>query len=107
MILMVKKLLKYFMEKNCERLIKKNSEQERRLKEKVINCMSNGKLTIICLIVGLIKKICCDSRFALKTILANLKTEVEKLDIDKLVPVPVDLSKISDVVKTDVIKKND
>ena len=31
--------------------------------------------------------------FALKTNLANLKTEVDKLDIDKLVPVPVDLSK--------------
>ena len=32
------------------------------------------------------------SRFALKTNLATLKTEVDKLDIDKLVPVPVDLS---------------
>ena len=30
--------------------------------------------------------------FALKTNLANLKTEVDKLDIDKLVPVPVDVS---------------
>ena len=39
------------------------------------------------------------SRFALKTNLANLKTEVDKLDIDKLVPVPVDLSKLSDDVK--------
>ena len=38
--------------------------------------------------------------FALKTNLANLKTEVEKLDIDKLAPIPVDLSKLSDVVKT-------
>ena len=45
------------------------------------------------------------SSFALKTNLANLKTEVDKLDIDKLVPVPVDLSKLSDVVKNDVIKK--
>ena len=47
------------------------------------------------------------SSFALKTNLANLKTEAGKLDIDKLVPVPVDLSKLSDVVKTDVIKKTD
>ena len=39
------------------------------------------------------------SSFALKTSLASLKTEVDKLDIDKLVPVPVDLSKLSDVVK--------
>ena len=37
------------------------------------------------------------SSFALKTNLANLKTEVDKLDIDKLIPVPVDLSKLSDV----------
>ena len=45
------------------------------------------------------------SRFALKTNLANLKTEVDKLDIDKLTPVLVDLSKLSDVVKNDVVKK--
>ena len=45
------------------------------------------------------------SRFALKTNLASLKTEVDKLDIDKLAPVPVDLSKLSDVVKNDVVKK--
>ena len=37
--------------------------------------------------------------------MASLKTEVDKLDIDKLVPVPVDLSKLSDVVKNDVVKK--
>ena len=34
---------------------------------------------------------------ALKTNLANLKTEVDKLDIDKLAPVPVGLSKLSGV----------
>ena len=45
------------------------------------------------------------SNFALKSNLASLKTEVDKLDIDQLVPVPVDLSKLSDVVKNDVIKK--
>ena len=45
------------------------------------------------------------SSFALKTNLANLKTEVDKLDIDKLVPVPVDLCKLKDVVKNDVVKK--
>ena len=38
------------------------------------------------------------SSFALKSNLASLKTEVNKLDIDKLVPVPIDLSKLSDVV---------
>ena len=46
------------------------------------------------------------SNFALKTNLASLKTEVDKLDIDRSVPVPVDLSKMSDVVKNDIVKKN-
>ena len=45
------------------------------------------------------------SSLALKTNLASLKTQVDKLDIDKLVPIPVDLSKLSDVVKNDVVKK--
>ena len=44
------------------------------------------------------------SSFTLKTNLANLKTEVDKVDIDKLVPVPVDLSKLSNVVKYEVVK---
>ena len=44
------------------------------------------------------------SSFVLKTNLASLKTEVHKLDIEKLKPVPVDLSKLSDVVKN-VVKK--
>ena len=45
------------------------------------------------------------SNFALKTNLANLKTEVDKLDIDKLVSVPLDLNKLSNIVKNDVVKK--
>ena len=45
------------------------------------------------------------SSSALKTILVSLKTEIDKLDIDKLVSVPVDLSKLSDVVKNYVVKK--
>ena len=45
------------------------------------------------------------SNFALKTNLANLKTEVNKLDVDKLATVPVDLSKLSNVVKNDAVKK--
>ena len=47
------------------------------------------------------------SSFALKSNLASLKTEVDKLDIDKLVPVPVDLSKLPDVVKNNVVKKTE
>ena len=46
------------------------------------------------------------SSFALKSNLVSLKAEVDKLDIDTLVPVPVDLSKLSNVVIDDVIKKS-
>ena len=45
------------------------------------------------------------SSFALKTSLANLKTEVDKLAIDKLVPVPADLSKLSNLVKDEALKR--
>ena len=45
------------------------------------------------------------SSFALKTNLSKLKSEVDKLDVDKLTTVPVDLSKLSNVVKNNVVKK--
>ena len=45
------------------------------------------------------------SSFALKTNLANLKTDADKLDIEKLVPVLTDLSKLSNVVKMMLLKK--
>ena len=45
------------------------------------------------------------SSFALKTNLSSLKTDVDKLDIDKLVTIPNDLSKLSNVVKNDVVQK--
>ena len=45
------------------------------------------------------------SSFALKSNLASLKTEVDKLDIDKLTSVPNDLAKLSNVVKNYVVKK--
>ena len=45
------------------------------------------------------------SSFALKSKLASLKIEVDKLGIDKLVLAPVDLSKLSDVVNKYVVKK--
>ena len=47
------------------------------------------------------------SNFALKTNLSSLKPEVDKLDIDKLVPIPNDLSKLSNVEKNDVVKKTE
>ena len=45
------------------------------------------------------------SSFALKTNLASLKPEVDKLDIDKLAPVAVDLRKLRDIIKNDVVGK--
>ena len=45
------------------------------------------------------------SSFVLKTNLASLNTDFDKLDIDKLAPVLVDLSELSDVLKNDVVKK--
>ena len=47
------------------------------------------------------------SSFASKTNLAALKTEVDKIDVDKLKTTPIDLAKLSNVVKNDVVKKTD
>ena len=47
------------------------------------------------------------SSFASKANLATLKSEVDKLDIDKLTPVPNDFAKLSNVVKNDVVKKTE
>ena len=45
------------------------------------------------------------SNFALKSNLASLKTKLDKVDIDKLKTVIVDLSKLSNVVKNEAVKK--
>ena len=45
------------------------------------------------------------SSFASKTNLASLKTEVDKLNIAKLTPVPNDLAKLSNLIKNYVVKK--
>ena len=47
------------------------------------------------------------SSFASTTNLASLKTEVNKIDVDKLKTVPVDLAKLSNAVKSDVVKRTD
>ena len=41
------------------------------------------------------------------TNLAALKTEVDKIDADTLKTVPVDLAKLSNVVKNEIVKKTD
>ena len=45
------------------------------------------------------------SKLAAKSDLASLKTEVDRIDIDKLKTVPIDLSKLSNLVKNEVDKK--
>ena len=68
------------------------------------------KLTDLIMQQKLIKKYISHvdvSSFSLKPNLANLKTEVDKLDIDKLTPVSNDLAKLIYVVKIDVIKKTE
>ena len=47
------------------------------------------------------------SGFASKTKLVALKTEVDKIDTDKLKTVPNDLAKSTNVVKNEVVKKTD
>ena len=47
------------------------------------------------------------SSFALKSNLASLKIEVDEIDADKLKTVPADLTKLSNVVKDDVVKKTE
>ena len=47
------------------------------------------------------------SSFACKTNLAALKTEVDKIVVDKLKATPIDLDRLSNLVKNDVVKKTD
>ena len=47
------------------------------------------------------------SSFASKTNLASLKTEVDKIDTDKLKTVPTDLAKLTNAIENDVVKKTD
>ena len=101
-----------FYEKELQKYLK---EKVKKVLKRKDNCMSNGKDMIIHLIVALRKKTLKTdltnityidaSSFALKTNLTSLKTEVDKLDIDKLAPVPFDLRKLSDAAKMMLLKK--
>ena len=53
-----------------------------------------------------VDKLDIDKLEKVPTGLNSLKSKVDKLDVDKLVPVPVDLSKLSNVVKNNVVKKD-
>ena len=54
-----------------------------------------------------VDKLDIDKLKSLSTNLSNLKSKVDKLDIHKLAPLPVDLSKLSNVVKNEVVKKSE
>ena len=54
-----------------------------------------------------VDKLDIDKLKSLPTNLRNLKSKVEKLNIDKLAPVPADLSKLSNVVKNEIAKKTE
>ena len=54
-----------------------------------------------------VDKLDIDKLKSLPNNLSNLKSKVDKLDIDKLAPVPVDLSKLTNVVKNEVVKKTE
>ena len=47
------------------------------------------------------------SSFASKTNLAALKTEIDKIDTDKLKAAPTDLAKLTNAIENDVVKKTD
>ena len=67
------------MKRNFKKLVRKNAEQKKYLKEKVINCMSNGKDMIIYLIVGLIKNNSYKNESIL--FLSRLEVQEEKLTL--------------------------
>ena len=91
-ILTVKKLLERFAKVSSKRQIKKNLELKE--EEKVINHMSNGKVTIIPVIDT--------SELAKKNDLASLKSHIDKLDTGKLEITHVDLSNVEEYY---VVKK--
>ena len=53
-----------------------------------------------------VNKLDIDKLKNLPTNLISLKSKVDELDVDKLVPIPVDLSKLGDVVKNDLLEKD-
>ena len=71
-----------------------------------VDTLDSAKETDLANLKSDVDKLDIDKLRNVQSNLGNLKSKVDKLDIDKLVPVPVDLSKLSDVVKNDVVKKD-
>ena len=105
---MVKKLWVVFMIKNYKRLYYKMSTYYPPYKSSDQNVKVELDLTNYATKTDLKNITHVDvSSYASKTNLAPLKTEVDKIDVDKLKTTPTDLAKLSNVVKNDVVKKTD
>ena len=70
-----------------------------------VDTLDSAKETDLANLKSDVDKLDIDKLKTLSTNLSNLKSKVDKLDVDKLVPVPVDLSILSHVVKNDFVKK--
>ena len=71
-----------------------------------IDTSSFAKKVVLSHLKSDVDKLDIDKFKNIPTNLNNLKSKLSRLNVDKLVPVPIDLNKISDVVKTDVVKKD-
>ena len=71
-----------------------------------INTLSFAKKVDLTSLKSNVNKLNNDKLKNVPTNLINVKSKVDKLDVDKLLPVPVDLSKLSYVIKNDVVKKD-
>ena len=74
--------------------------------ETKVDKLSFAKKTDLANLKSGVDKINIDKLKTVPSGLSNLNSKVHKYDVDKLVPVSVDLSKLSDVVKNDVVKKD-
>ena len=105
---MTKKLLVVFMIENYKRLYYKMSTYYPPYKSSSNNIKVELDLTNSATKTDLKNMTHVDVRsFASKTNLAALKTEVDKIDTDKLKTVPVDLAKLTNAVENDLVKKTD
>ena len=103
---MMKKLLVVFMIVNYKRVFYKMSTYYPTYKSSSSNVKVELGLTNYATKTDLKNITHVDvSSFASKTNLAALKTEVDKIDADKLKTVPVDLAKLTNTVENDLVKK--
>ena len=69
-----------------------------------VDTLDSAKETDLANLKSDVDKLDIDKLKTLSTNLSNLKSKVDKLDVDKLVPVPVDLGMLSDVVENNLKK---